>query len=149
MLKTYRFGFDIWGLILFIIIMLPNIIWFIKPAPNDILRGESVTAIIDTVASICQVLFVTMMSVIINKSAGKIRMTRLIVFTLICIVLYFGGWVLYYFGIVNTLIIILLTLPPCAAFVCYLLDRKNIIALIPASIFTICHLVYGVVNFIC
>lgn len=43
MIKKYRIGFDIWGLIIFIIIMVPNFIWFVVPAPNDIFRGESIT----------------------------------------------------------------------------------------------------------
>ena len=42
MIKKYKMGFDIWGLITFIIIiMIPNFIWFAVPAANDILRGES------------------------------------------------------------------------------------------------------------
>lgn len=34
--------------------MIPNIIWFSIPAPNDILRTESVTEIPDTIVSISQ-----------------------------------------------------------------------------------------------
>lgn len=41
--KKYKIGFDIRGLIIFIVIMIPNFIWFAVPAPNDILRGESIT----------------------------------------------------------------------------------------------------------
>ena len=58
MLKKYRMGFDVWGLIVFLIIMIPNFIWFAVPAPNDILRTESVTVAIDTIGSICQVLMI-------------------------------------------------------------------------------------------
>ena len=54
----YKIGFDIWGLITFIIIMIPNFIWFAVPAANDILRGESITKTVDVIASICQVLMV-------------------------------------------------------------------------------------------
>lgn len=148
MFKKYRFGFDIWGMVLFIIIMLPNIIWFMKPAPNDVLRGESATAIIDTIASIFQALYILIMCIILNKNSKKVRISRFIFLSLMCIVLYFSGWILYYSGIVNVFVILLLTLPPCMSFIFYLVDRKNIIALVPASIFTCCHLIYGVVNFI-
>ena len=47
----YRFGFDVWGLLLFLLVMLPNFIWFAVPAPNDILRTESVTPVVDVIAS--------------------------------------------------------------------------------------------------
>ncbi len=57
-LKEFKFGFNIYGLLLFLIIMIPNFIWFAVPAPNDVLRTESVTEVIDTIASVCQVLMV-------------------------------------------------------------------------------------------
>ena len=49
MIKKYKIGFDIWGLITFIIMMIPNFIWFAVPAPNDILRGESITKTVDVI----------------------------------------------------------------------------------------------------
>ncbi len=148
MLKKYRFGFDIMGLVLFLIVMIPNFIWFAVPAPNDILRNESVTALVDTIGSICQVLFVSFLCVIINKEKNKLHFSPLIILTVICIILYFTGWILYYNGITNSLVIIILTLSPCLAFIFFALDRKNIIAVVPAVCFTICHLIYGVVNFV-
>ena len=148
MLKKYRFGFDIMGLVLFLIVMIPNFIWFAVPAPNDILRNESVTALVDTIGSICQVLFVSFLCVIINKEKNKLHFSPLIILTVICIILYFTGWSLYYNGITNSLVIIILTLSPCLAFIFFALDRKNIIAVVPAVCFTICHLIYGVVNFV-
>ncbi len=148
MLKKYRIGFDIWGLILFILIMIPTVIWTVKPAPNDILRGESATGTIDMIGSVFQVIFVAAMCIFINKSSGKVRLSPLIAGVIFCAVLYFLGWILYYSGNVSTLTVILLTLPPCLAFIFYSLDRKNMIALVPAAIFTCCHLIYGGVNFI-
>ena len=148
MLKKYRFGFDIMGLVLFLIVMIPNFIWFAVPAPNDILRNESVTALVDTIGSICQVLFVSFLCVIISKEKNKLHFSPLIILTVICIILYFTGWILYYNGITNSLVIIILTLSPCLAFIFFALDRKNIIAVVPAVCFTICHLIYGVVNFV-
>lgn len=44
--------------------------------------------------------------------------------------------------------ILLLTVPPCFAFILFALGRKNIIAVVPAVCFMICHLIYGTVNFI-
>lgn len=148
MLKKYRLCFDISGLVIFLCVMIPNFIWFALPAPNDILRSESVTAIVDTIGSICQVLFVGFICVVINKGRNKLRFSPLIILAVICIILYFAGWILYYNGITNPLVIITMTLPPCLAFIFFAMDRKNIIAVVPAVCFTICHLIYGVVNFI-
>ena len=66
LLKKYRFGFDVWALVLFFIIMMPNFIWFAVPAPNDILRGESITKTVDEIASICQVLMVMSLCIFIR-----------------------------------------------------------------------------------
>ena len=148
MLKKYRLGFDISGLVIFLIIMLPNFIWFTVPAPNDILRQESMTPIVDIIGSVCQILFVASLCIVINKERNSIRVSPLLISSAFCIGLYFLGWVLYYNGIVNPMVMICLTLPPCIAFIFFALDRKNIIAFIPTACFTICHLIYGTVNFI-
>ena len=73
MLKKYKFGFDIWGLVIFLIVMIPTFIWSAVPAPNDILREESITPIIDIIGSVCQVLFVAILCFLINKERKKLR----------------------------------------------------------------------------
>ncbi len=55
-IKNYTFSLYIWGVVLFIIIMIPNFIWFAIPAGNDPLRSESVTQTIDVIGSIFQVM---------------------------------------------------------------------------------------------
>ena len=119
MLKKYRFGFDIMGMVIFLIVMIPNFIWFAVPAPNDILRNDSSTEIIDTIGSVFQVLFVASLCVVINKERSKLQLSPLLVSSMICIGLYFFGWILYYTGLVNPFVILLLTLPPCLAFIFY------------------------------
>lgn len=147
-LKKYKLSFDIWGLLLFLIIMIPTFIWVSVSAPNDVLRADSITEVVDTIALICQVLMVIALCIFVNKRSGKFRMTPLIIVVVICCLLYFASWIGYYLGMVNTVIILGLTIPPCLAFMFYAIDRKNMIALVPISIFTFCHLIYGIVNFI-
>ncbi len=148
MLKKYRISFDISGLVIFLIVMIPNFIWFAVPAPNDILRNESVTANVDIFGSIFQMLFIASLCILVNKERNKLHFSSLIIFSIICIALYFVGWVLYYNGITDSLVILSLTLPPCLAFILFALDRKNIFAVVFATCFTICHLIYGIINFI-
>ena len=94
--------FNIYGVLLFMLIMIPNFIWFMVKAPNDILRIESITPTIDLIASIFQII----------------------------------------------MIIIGLCLFPCLSFLIYGIKIKNWIAIIPTIIFTILHLIYGIINFI-
>lgn len=148
LLKPYRFGFDIWGLILFLLVMLPNFIWFAVPAPNDVLRVESVTALADTIASVCQVLMVACLCFVINERRGKLHFSPLVIAAIACVVVYYASWLLYYGGVATPWIVLLLTLPPCLAFIFFAIDRKNLPAVLFATMFTISHLIFAIVNFI-
>lgn len=79
MLKRYRVGFDICGLLLFLMIMIPNFIWFVVPAPNDILRVNSVTPALDTIASVCQILMVIALCIFINQERKRLSFTGLMI----------------------------------------------------------------------
>ncbi|MGM9942412.1 MAG: hypothetical protein ACI32N_10570 [Bulleidia sp.] len=148
MLKKYRPGFEIWGLILFLVIMIPNFIWFAVEAPHDILRGESVTETTDTIASVCQVLMIMALCLIRNRECGKIRLSRCLIAAGVSCLLYDLYWGFYYLGMTNAAVILGLTVFPCLSFLFFAMDRKNMIAVIPLSIFTVCHLIYAVVNFL-
>ena len=87
-LKEYKFGFNIYGLLLFLIIMIPNFIWFAVPAPNDVLRAESVTEVIDTIASVCQILMVIALCIFVNIKNHKFHITPLIIFVIICCLIF-------------------------------------------------------------
>ncbi len=114
----------------------------------DILRADSVTGALDTLASICQVLMLISLCIFVNQERKKLKHSRFIITVIVSCLLYFASWVFYYMGTTNAVVILGLTLPPCLAFLCFAIGRKNIIAVIPISVFTICHLVYGIVNFI-
>lgn len=148
MLKKYRFGFDIRALLLFLAIMIPNFIWFAVPAPNDILRADSITESLDMVASIFQTLTIGSLCVLVNRECKKIGITPFIAGVFLCCLLYFVSWAAYYLGMTNAVVVLGLTIPPCLAFLLFAIDRKNGIAVISAAIFAVCHLVYGAVNFI-
>ena len=149
MFQKYTLCFDIWGFLLFLIIMMPNFIWFAVPAPNDILRTSSITETLDTAASVCQIFMVAALCIFRNSDRDrKKRVTPFIIIVAGCCLLYFLSWIVYYKGIVNVIVVLGLTIPPCFAFLFFAIDRKNGIALTPILIFTICHLIYGVINFV-
>ena len=148
MLNKYRFGFDVWGLILFLLVMAPNFIWFAVPAPNDVLRTESITPLVDMIASVCQILTVAWLCFVINQERSKLRFSPLVIAAAVCIMIYYIGWALYYSRTVSVLIILMLTIPPCLAFILFAIDRKNLPAVLFATGFAVCHLIFAIVNFI-
>ena len=130
------------------VVMLPTVIWFAAPAPNDVLRTASETPVLDAVASLFQALTIGSLCFIINGERGRLRLSPLIVASIGCVVVYYLGWVLYYYGNADAWIILLLTVPPCAAFLLFATDRKNLIAALFAACFALCHLKYSIVNYI-
>ena len=51
LLKHYRFGFDPWGLLLFLLVMFPNFIWFAAD------RRNIPAALFATVFAVCHLVF--------------------------------------------------------------------------------------------
>lgn len=147
-IRNYKMGFDMWYLILFLAIMPPNFIWFAVPAVNDVLRNKSTTPRIDTIASVFQVIMVVALCIIINKYRRKPMKKAMFRGIIILIMLYYIGWCLYYTGAINPVVILDLCIAPCLTFVLFSMSRRNVIALITASIFMLCHVLYGVVNFV-
>ena len=62
------------------------------------------------------------------------------------VLLYFIGWIFYYIRVINLLIILLLIILLCVIFIFFAIDRKNVIALIPAISFTIYHITYVIIS---
>lgn len=148
MLKKYRLSFEIWGLFLFLIIMIPNFIYFAFSTPHDIFQANSITKNIDKAAFVSQIFMIVSLCFLKNMKSKKIAFTPLIIIAVCFCLLYFASFLVYYAGIINEFVILGLTIPPCLAFLCFALDRENYIALIFALFFTICHLIYAIVNFI-
>ena len=128
--------------------MLPNFIWFALPAPNDILRTESVTPLIDAIAQVFQIIMAALLCAVVNVTRNKSTRCGYRAGIAACIVLYFSGWVVYYAGIANAAVILDLCLAPCGAFLLWTLARKNAPALVSGAAFTICHLIFAIINFI-
>ncbi|MDE6281459.1 MAG: hypothetical protein K2M15_06680 [Oscillospiraceae bacterium] len=146
--KNYRLGFDHWGLGLFLLIMLPNFIWFAFPAPNDVLRSESATPTVDFVAQVFQIAIAAALCAVVNVTRDKPMKRGYLAGIAACVGLYLAGWAAYYAGIVNAAVILDLCLAPCGAFLIFALGRKNAIALVSAAAFAVGHLIFAVVNFL-
>ena len=145
--KNYRLGFDPWGLGLFLLIMLPNFIWSACPAPNDILRGESVTPLIDAIAQVLQIIMTAALCAVINVTRDKPMKHGRLAGIAACAALYLAGWAAYYAGAANAAVILDLCLAPCGAFLLFALARKNAPAFAAAGGFTALHLAFAVINF--
>lgn len=149
MVKRLRFQFEPWGLGLFLLVMLPNFIWFAVPAPDDILRSGGAETAWDTAASVLQVLLAVSLCALKNPRAERVSLrSPLFLISLLLCIGYWGVWVLYYAGITSPPILLLLCLLPCSTFLVFSLYRKNGCAVAFGMLFTLCHTVSTVLNFL-
>lgn len=146
MLRKYRMGFDIFALLLFLLIMLPTWLWAVFPAPVDILRAPSRTPVWDGVGMVCQIVFVFLLCTFLHEGRRGLAMEPMLFCCIMSTVLYYAGWGLYYAGVTAWPVILLMTLPPCLAFGFWALHQRCRIALIPIGGFMVCHLIGAVVN---
>lgn len=139
-IKNYRPCFDSWAYALFVLVMLPNVIWFALPERSyDVLRAQNVLPAADAVASIARVLIIVCLCFLKNTGTPPIRLRALTYVCALCVLAYYVMWALYFRGITAAVIVWGLCVFPCAAFILFSLDRKNLPALVFALVFTVCH----------
>lgn len=148
MLKKYKLDFEVLGLLVFLIVMILNFIWFVIPAQNDILRANLIFNAINVVSLISQVLMIIALCFFRNSERKELRITFFLIIAVSCCLVYFICWIVYYVGIVNAGVLIGLTILPCFVFLFIAIDRKNGIAVIFTLVFTVCHLICCVTDFI-
>lgn len=129
--------------------MVPNFIWFAVPAGYDILRCDSVTPVIDMIASFIQVLMLAALCIIKNEAYQAGMNKKWIISIIVTVFVYYVSWCLYYFQITSAVVILILCIVPCITFIVYSLGKRNGVALILALLFMICHMIYALENFIC
>lgn len=144
-MKRWKFGLNLPGLLLFAAIMLPNLLWFAMPAPDDVLCAPSVTPEIDAIGSACQVLAVAALAML-KRVDSKPRGCGPAPWC--CVAAYWLGWLLYYRGCTRPALLLALCLLPCAALLACEIRHRNRIALIPTVAFTACHLAQTLINHI-
>ena len=145
--KNYRIGFEPWAAVLLVLIMLPNVIRFALPLhPNDILRTQAAAPVAETIAFIARILMIAFLCFLKNKEALPLLVRPLTLACTLCVLAYCIMWALYLRGINvyrfhRAPVIWGMCLFPCAAFILFSLDRRNLPALVFVLIFTACHAV--------
>lgn len=145
-IKKYRFCFDRWAFALFALIMLPNISWFIRSgsgAPLAALQARDILPAVDAAASITRVLMVACLCLLKNTDALPVRPRALLCACALCVLAYYAMWQLYSWKSDPCSYSVPeewgLCIFPCAAFILFSIDRKNLPALAFALVFTVCH----------
>lgn len=142
-----QLAFDPYGPAVFLLIMLPNVLWLLWPAPQDILRGASATPILDGAASAFQAVMVAASCIVYGRERRPLSKPTFAGIAA-AILLYFAAWTFYYAGVTAPPVILTLCAAPCLAFLFLAAARKNAISFCAAVVFAICHTLSGLINFI-
>lgn len=149
MLKKYKFGIDAWAIWFIAAIMLPNIIWALSNLPNDILKNETLTPVLDNIMTIAQVLMIVSLCLIRNKETQNrpIKSSFPAISAAFCM-FYYSSWIFYFCGSADSIILVSLCVTPCVALILYCLFRKNAPALLFTALFSVFHIMRTVLNFL-
>ena len=148
-MKQYKIGFSVKGLISFVAVMLPNIIWMVAPPANDILAGNSAeNPFFDAVLNICRWLTVFALAFVINKNEKESKYSKFFIAAVVCLSVYYISWILYYCGSANPWLFVAgLAAAPSLYFIFVALWLKNYPAILPSAIFAVIHVTVTFLNY--
>lgn len=145
--NRYRLGLDGVGLGLFLLIMIPNMIWTIAPPAVDLLRLPSVTPRLDLAASGAQVVFVAALCLVKKRQSVPLH-PGLSAGIGGCVLGYYAAWGCYYGSVRYPVLFLSMCALPCLALLLYAVAKRNYAALAPGIIFSALHGIYGICNFL-
>ena len=140
-------GFDPQAFVLFLVYLLPQIIWLFLPAPNDLLREVESVGLIESIAGgFSMISFLTMVTLVnVSYTNGK-RSVRpdfknpYAIIGILCMLGYLATWWLYYQGNASPVLFAFNVVLPLLAFVLHLFMRRNWVSLLPMTIFVVCQI---------
>lgn len=133
--------------LLFLVLMVPNVLWGLVPPADDPLRVVSRTQVVDGIASVAQVIMIAVLFLLRRTDAPVPMARKWIVATIGCMALYLLLWVMYYCGIGSAILVVAMAVVPCLSFMAFAIGRNNWLGLIFCGIFLVCHTVFAIANY--
>lgn len=113
--KAYRVGFDLWAIVLFAIIMLPNIIALCVPEFQAGLNAD--TGALEITATVFQVLFVVLLVFIERKGEQRLNFRSPLVSVCgLAVLAYYIAWIFFFCFFLNAAVYLSLAIFPSAGF---------------------------------
>jgi hypothetical protein len=132
-------GFSWKGLVVFLLPMIPNILYFMLPSS----KGSQVIPkhlSLDIIEHGSQAIFVVVLLFFVSKKASPIQSTYTIVMVIL-LAIYFGCWGAYYLIGQNLIMLLTMAVIPVVYFILAEMWLYNYSAIVPTLIFGIVHTV--------
>lgn len=148
-MKNLTFGFSIFGFLIVVLQLLPNIFWALfPPAVNSLEGNASSMLFIEYGEHILGVSIVILLSFLINKTqTKKIPNGKLTIISFAAIALYWICWLLYFCKIQPLFIIYSMVILPPFAFFCAGIAEKVYLISVLSVVFLMFHLYVAIENF--
>jgi len=143
---NYYFGFSWRGFIIFLLPMIPNILYFLFPAPDRSVNNGNSHFILDILEHGAQTIFIFMLIFVIREQASQLPFPYI---TGIGIVLlfYYVLWIFYFTGTTNLFILLGMAVLPVVYFILAEIWLNNYLAIIPTALFGVIHIILTYIDF--
>ncbi len=136
--KDYKWGCDLLGVLLFALLMLPNIVYWCIPD----FTGLDGNKILSAVGYVFQALGIAATVALLHKERKPFSFFSLTgLLTWLFLLLYYIAWIFYFCNFYNIAVVLFLTVAPCVSLLAFQAERKNFPAMVPTGVFAILHLV--------
>lgn len=137
--KNYKWRVDMLGVLLFALLILPNIVYWCIPEFRD-LNGNLGLNIF---CNILEVLGVAAMIALAraDKSSPFTFFSFTGTFTWLFLLLDYLAWIFFFCGFDNIAVVLFLAICPCVSLISYQAGRKNYVALVPTVAFAFFHII--------
>ena len=147
-LKNYKFGINYLALLIFVLIMIPNLLWMAFPAPYDVLSRQDGAVWLEILVKILQPLMVGSLICLQNREFRKPVKARIFVGICLSYFVYMIGWGFYYLGFSGPVVILTLCIAPSCCFMLEAWGRKYGPGYVLSLLFLIFHTLWGVITFL-
>lgn len=139
-------GFSWKGFLVFLLPMIPNVLFFILPNPNGSSTPVNKHILLDIIEHVSQAVFFMLLMFVISKKQSPM-LCGYTIFMAILLLSYYGFWIAYFKSGANFILLMLMAIFPVTYFILAELWLHNFIAMIPLIIFGITHILITYVNY--
>jgi hypothetical protein len=149
-LKKYKVGFSVIGLLAFALQELPYLPWLLFPPTNNPLADNpAANPVLGALEGVGGVLTIALLILVIRKGELKTDFKDSFFIISACLLgLYYACWIAYFAGFTSSWLIVFgLSAPVPLYYLCAALWRKNYFASVTATVFFIGHTLSNAINY--
>lgn len=142
----YSFGFSWKGLLAFLLVMVPNLFYFLLPNQNPSGSGISDHLILDRVEHASQAIFICLLLFLVKKQNSPMVSPYTICIAII-LLSYYALWISYFAGSKSLTVLLGMAVLPVIYFAIAEIWLHNLPAIIPTAVFGITHIMITYMDF--